>query len=140
MKKSNLALIALLSVCLIISGCSFSRSSKHSSKSSSSPSRSSSGKSQKSVEKVSNSYQEDVAALSILYVGSAGSALDFQRELSEVSSKHGIVDWENNPGTFRAIGVGLKRARVSKDSLQTLPFLQGVSNSHHYSQILAGFK
>ncbi len=140
MKKSSLALIAFLSFCLILSGCSFSKSSKNSSKSSSSPSRSSSGGDKEEVKKTSDSYQEDVAALAILYVGSSDSSLNFQRELSEISSRHGIVDWENNPGTFKAIGVGLKRARVSKDSLQTLPFLQGVSNSHHYSQILAGFK
>ncbi len=140
MKKSRLALIALVAVCLVFSGCSFSKSSKASSKSSSSPSRSSSGDGEKSVEETSSSYQEDVASLANLYVGSAGSAQNFQRELGEVSSRYGIVDWENNPGTFKAIGAGLKRAGVPKDSLQTLPFLQGISNSHLYSQILAGYK
>ena len=140
MKKSNLMLIALLFVCLIFSGCSFSTSSKTSSESSSSPSTSSSDQGESSVQKTSSSYEEDVAALSILYVGSAGSAQDFQRELGQISNSHGIVDWENNSGTYKAIGIGLNRAKISEAAIETLPFLQGMSNSPHYSQILEGYK
>lgn len=89
------------------------------------------------MKKTSNSYQEDVAVLTILYVGSTGSSMDYERELTQISNAHGIVDWESKLETFEAIGDGLKRAKVSKDSIETLPFLQGVSNSPHYSQMLA---
>lgn len=92
------------------------------------------------MQKTSSSYEEDVAALAILYVGSAGQTQDFQRELGQISNSHGIVDWENNPGTYKAIGIGLNRAKISKASIEALPFLQGMSNSPHYSKILDGYK
>ncbi|CAG7856833.1 hypothetical protein MCAMS1_01473 [biofilm metagenome] len=37
----------------------------------------------------------------------------FMKGLSDVASQHGVVDWEANPKTFRAIGKGLRKARVS---------------------------
>ncbi len=140
MKKEFWAVVVLMSCCLIISGCSFSTSSKHSSKSSSSPSRSSSGGGDENAAKISNSLDEEVEALAILYVGSSGSAYDFQRELSQIASGHGVVDWEGHAPIYSAIGKGVKRAGVSQKSLATLPFLQGMTTSPFYSKIVDAYK
>ena len=145
MKKYSLVLLTLSVICLIISGCSFSHSSKSisksiksSSKSISSPSRWSSGNKNSAV-KTANSYQNETAVLTSLYAKSDGTSQDFQRELSTISRRHGIVDWENNTQTFTAIGVGLKRSGVSKESIKTLSFLQGDNIFDHYSDILSGY-
>jgi len=141
MKKTLLMAASLLLSCtLLLSGCSFSTSSKHSSKSSSSPSRSSSGGGEESVQQATTSLQEEVEALAILYVGSSGSTTDFQREIGQIAKGHGIVDWENNPRIFSAIGMGLKRAGVAKDAVETLPFLQGLETSPYYPRIMAPFE
>jgi len=157
MKINSLLLIALQSVCLIFSGCSLSTSSSsiadssesstsistsinNSSESISTSSQSLFGKGEESVEKVADSYQEDISTLSVIYVDSAGSARDFQRELGHISSGHGVIDWENNVATFKAIGRGLRFAQVSEDSINGLLFLQGLSGSPHYSEILAGLR
>lgn len=157
MKINSLLLIALQSVCLAFSGCSLSTSSSsiadssesstsistsinNSSESISTSSQSLFGKGEESVEKTVDSYQEDISTLSAIYAESAGSTRDFQRELGQISSSHGIVDWENNYATFKAIGRGLRSAQVSEDSIDGLPFLQGLSGSPHYPEILAGLR
>jgi len=33
--------------------------------------------------------------------------------ISDVASQNGIVDWEANPKTYRGIGKGLKKAKIS---------------------------
>lgn len=137
MKINNYSFLLALITCLILSGCSFSTSSKHSFKSSTSPSRSSSKNSTKSVDTTSASYKEDVTSLTILYVGSVGSTRDFQRELSQISKTHGISTWENNPNTYDAIGVGLKKAKVAKSDTATLPFLEGLKDSKYYPRVTA---
>ncbi len=134
------SILAVILICFFASSCSFSTSSKHSSKSSSSSCRSSSKQGEESANKTSASYQEEVSALAILYVGSMGSAQDFQRELSQVASAHGIGDWQNTESTFKAIGLGLKRAKISVDSISGLSFMEGLSSSPFYPQIKAAYQ
>ncbi len=88
------------------------------------------------MKKTSSSFNEEITALTILYVGSSGSAIDFQRELGQIGNSHGISDWENTANTYKAIGDGLKRAKVSADTIHTLPFLKGLENSPHYSHVI----
>jgi hypothetical protein len=149
MNKSNITLMMLLPIYLIVSGCSFSESSKSFSKSSksisksiSSPSRwliRSSKKGGDTTETTSYSYQDEVVALTILYTKSGRTSQDFQRELSMVSNNHGIVDWGNNTQTYRSIGIGLKRGGISDKSIKTLSFLQTKYFFDHYTQILSGY-
>lgn len=140
MKKSNMILIALMALGLVMYGCSFSDSSRHSSRSSTSPSRSSARAGEQKVHKVEQNYQDDVAALTLLYIGSEGSSVDFQRELGQISKSYGIVDWENAPETFIAIGTGLKRGMIPVGSIESLPFLEGLTEGQYYSQIMQGYR
>ncbi len=140
MKKRWIGVALLLTCGLILNGCSFSTSSKHSSKSSTSPSRSSSQGGQESVQQATTSLQEEVEALAILYVGSSGSATDFQRELGQVAKGHGIVDWENSPHVFSAVGKGIRRAGVTEDAVPTLPFLSGLEATQFFPKIEEAYK
>lgn len=133
------SILAIIVICFFASSCSFSTSSKHSSKSSSSSCRSSS-KQEESINKTSASYQEEVSALTILYVGSMGTAQNYQRELNQVASAHGIGDWQNTESTFKAIGIGLKRAKISADSISGLSFMEGLNSSPFYPQIIAAYQ
>jgi len=132
--------VFLLSCCLCIGGCSFSKSSKHSSRSSSSPCRSSSAQQATDTTASTRSFHEEIAALTTLYVGSAKSAKEFERDLSKISNKYGLVDWSNNPETYRAIGRGLKRAGVPEASITSQPFLQNLNVSQNYPEITAGYR
>lgn len=144
MSNINLSNITILLTCLFFSGCSFSTSSESISTSIdaistsiSSPSNSSSNnQAEEAVKKTSSSFNEEITALTILYVGSSGAAIDFQRELGQIANSHGISDWENTANTYKAIGDGLKRAKVSEETINTLPFLKGLEASPHYSQII----
>lgn len=140
MRKLHFASIIFLSFCLCIGGCSFSKSSKQSSRSSSSPCRSSSAKQAADTAESSYSYHEEIAAMTTLYVGSAKSALEYQRDLSTISNKYGLVDWVSNPETYRAIGLGLKRAGVPRESIRSLPFLQNLNVAQYYPEITAGYR
>jgi hypothetical protein len=147
--KGNIVLFVFLALCLIVSGCSFSESSKSFSKSSKSISKSASSpsrwsarsnkKGENSVNVTSHSYQDEVAALTVLYVKSGGTTQDFQEELSTISRNHGIIDWENNKQTYKAIGIGLKESGISKKSIKTMPFLKTENFINHYTQITSGY-
>lgn len=149
MNKLKIMFISFLPAVMMICGCSFSESSKSFSKSSksisksaSSPSRWSSRSSRRnenSVDTVSYSYQDEISALTALYAKSGGTSQNFQQELSMISNNHGIIDWENNPQTYQAIGIGLKRGAVAENSIKTLPFLQNKNDFDNYSIILAGY-
>lgn len=144
-KKQCTTLVIILS-CLMLGACSFSTSSKHSSKSSSSPCRSSSrdsgdvGDGGEFVKATTNSYQEEIASLTSLHVGSQTDSKDFQRELGQISISYGVADWENRMKTYDAIGMGLQRANVTLAQIDSLEFLQGLSDSVYYSHITMGLE
>jgi hypothetical protein len=127
------------------SACSFSASSRSSSASSRSSSRSSSGggekdreKDQEKVKEIETSqsgFQEEIAAIAVLYVGSNGTAEDFQRDVSFAAKRNGIPYWELDARVFTAIGVGLERAGVNREVIPSIPFLQGLRNAGQFDAI-----
>ena len=136
LKINSLLVVAIIA--LFLTGCSFADSSY----SSSSPSRSSSKSSKGSPEKVQathSSYQEEVASLAVLYSGSQKDGESFHRELARISSRHGVNDWGDDRGTFLAIGRGLKRAKVPKNSIQYLSFLNDLKSLPYYGAIFSGY-
>ena len=125
-------------IALFLTGCSFADSSY----SSASPSRSSRRSSKGSPEEVKvtqNSYQEEVASLAVVYVGSQEDSESFHRELARISTRHGVNDWGGDRGTFLAIGRGLKRANVPKNSIQYLSFLHELKSLPYYGAIFSGY-
>ena len=104
--------VALLAVALSAAvGCSFSASSKSISKSISSPFRSSSESSKSNATR----YREEVADYARGFVtGGGGDVSSFQRGLAGIAEKRGISDWESNSDTWKSLGVGLGRTKISE--------------------------
>jgi len=118
--------IAVLALAVLpgpLAGCSSfkassspSRWSGQSSKASSSPSRwssRSSGGEAASEKPVGQAYERDVRETAATVASEHGGGYEIMRRLGPVAATHGISDWEGDPATYRAIGVGLRDAGVS---------------------------
>jgi hypothetical protein len=99
---------------------SISDSAGSSAKSSGSVSDSSgsSSKTDKKDDKEANGerYENEVQDFTVTYMRTNADHVEqrsFMKGISDVASQNGIVDWEANPKTYRAIGKGLRKARVS---------------------------
>jgi len=88
--------LLLLAVVLIPLGCSFSASSKSSSDSSASSSGSSSP-----------------------YAKSGGPFDAYQKQLGDLAKQRGVTNWEENLGTYAAIGEGLGQAKATQGLVDT---------------------
>lgn len=146
----SLALFLMCAVLLLQAGCSISYSLEKSSDSVStsldsltsitSISTSSSGGSEEAqVGATGSIYEEDVAAVTVLYVGREKSNGEYQRSIAAIAKSHGISDWEQDESTFLAMGRGLRRAGVREDSITNLPFFSSIANSSQYSRVISGY-
>ncbi len=139
MQQSGIKTTSVLlagAILAVIPACSFSRSSRSSCASRSSFSRSSSRSGRAAPPAAAQAgFQEEIAAVAVLYAGSRGSAEDFQRDVSAAAQRNGIPYWELDERVFSAIGVGLKRAGVAREAIPHLPFLQGVRSAAHFGAI-----
>ncbi len=84
------------------------------------------------------SFQEEIAAVAVLYANSAGTAENFQRDISAAAARQGVPAWENDRRVFVAIGKGLMRAGVKREAIPYLPFLQGIRNAQHFDAVIKG--
>lgn len=116
----GLGLAFLLSSCSISDSVgSISDSSGSLAKSSESisdSSTSSSKDSEKAKKSDTKLYEREVEDFTVTYLRTNSTDSDqeaFMKGISDVASQNGIVDWEANPKTYRAIGKGLRKARVS---------------------------
>jgi len=118
--------LTVLVACFILSGCSISDSIGSLSNSSGSISNSSgsisdsstsSGNGEKgSAQAENNRYENEIQDFTVTYLRTNSSVTDqnsFMKGISDVASQNGIVDWEANPKTYRGIGKGLKKAKIS---------------------------
>jgi hypothetical protein len=63
-----------------------------------------------------NRYENEIQDFTVTYLRTNSSRADqngFMEGISDVASQNGIVDWEANPKTYRGIGKGLKKAKIS---------------------------
>lgn len=102
---------------VLVTGCSFSTSSKSSSdsvsdssKSFSDSSTSSSPADEKKSDDAAALYREDVRNLTVAQLRDGGDVADFQRQLAAVARQHGVSDWEGARATWVAIGEALRTA------------------------------
>lgn len=143
MKSVNVKVGAVLTAVMLLavsSACSFSRSSRSSSRSSSQKSEAPVAIEQEpeqaqEMETSNVGFQEEIAAIAVLYVGASGSAEDFQRDISAAAKRNGIPYWELDERVFTAIGIGLERVGVKRQAIASLPFLQGVRNATNFNAI-----
>lgn len=134
MQRTGWKVVAVLSAGMLLavcSACSFSASSR----SSSASSRSSSGSGGEDLEASETGFQEEIAAIAVLYVGSHGTAEDFQRDITAAAKRNGIPYWELDERVFTSIGIGLERAGVKQETIPAVPFLQGVRGTAQFKAI-----
>lgn len=149
-KKYYLYIALLLVASLSQGGCSISYSLEKSSDSVSasldsitSISTSSSGgeeHEEKKVRETATIYEEDIAAVTVLYVSREKNNDEFQRKVASIAKSHGINDWERENSTFLAMGKGLRRAGVAEDSIANLPYFRSIVGSSKYSEVLKGYR
>ncbi len=108
---------AILIFPLIITGCSFSDSSE-----SISDSTSSIISSPSSISDKEKKYENEVSDYTMAYVKSSHAGSDytgFLKGLSDIAEKAGIVNWDQEPKTYIAIGKGLKKAGIEGIAYET---------------------
>jgi hypothetical protein len=103
--------LLLLAVLLIPPGCSLSASSKSSSDSSASSSGSSSPG--------DTAYYDDVRSTTEAYAKSGGPFDAYQKKLGDLAKERGVTNWEENLGTYAAVGEGLGQAKASQGLVDT---------------------
>jgi hypothetical protein len=101
-------LLLLLMVLLVPIGCSFSASSKSSSDSSSG-----------SSSPADTAYYDDVRSTTEAYAKSGGPFDAYQKKLGDLAKERGVTNWEENLGTYAAIGEGLGQAKASQALVDT---------------------
>ena len=103
--------LLLLTVLLVPLSCSFSASSKSLSDSSASSSASSSPG--------DSAYYDDVRSTTEAYAKSGGPFDAYQKKLGDLAKDRGVTNWEENLGTYAAIGEGLGQAKASQGLVDT---------------------
>jgi hypothetical protein len=106
-RLTRMVTVALLAI--IVTGCSFSDSSKSISNIVSSPIKSSSDSS-----KSEQAYESDVADYTAAYIKSGGDTTKLKSGISKIAEKRGITDWEKDSATYKGLGQGFKRAGVKQ--------------------------
>lgn len=143
-------MIFLVCFPLLQTGCSVSYSLEESSDSVStsldsltsitSISTSSSGGEEEKVSATTTVFEEDVAAVTVLYVSREKTTDEYQRQVTSIAKNHGISDWEQEQSTFIAMGKGLRRAGVSQGSISNLPYFRSMADSSSYSDVIKGYQ
>lgn len=95
---------------------------------------------QSTLQGIESFYEEDVAAMTVVYVSADKGSVSFQRQVTAIARQHGISNWEQDGGTFVGLGRGLRRAGVPKEAIAVLPFLEGIVSNEQYPQVLAGYQ
>jgi len=138
MTKSNILLFTILSSVLAIQGCSFSTSSKSASDSSGSLTSSGSSSDSQSNKK----YTQEVSDYTMAYVKSSVANADynsFAKGISDIASKAGISNWEQESSTYVAIGQGLKRAGTTGVTFDTYKSNFAHNNAANMKSIQQGY-
>jgi hypothetical protein len=139
-----------LAFTLLVTGCSFSESSRSISDSveSVSDSAESLSDSSGSTSKSSKSnrekgYENEVSDYTMAYVKSSHTGADyngFLKGLSDIAGKKGIVNWDQEPKTYIAIGKGLKKAGIEGGAYETYKKNLANSDQKKMENIQKGYK
>ncbi len=126
----------ILILALAAGGCSFSDSSE-----SISDMTSSIISSPSSVSDKDEKYQNEVSDYTMAYVKSSNTTdyAGFVKGLSEIASKRGISNWEQESITYVGIGKGLKKAGVSGVAYETYKKNFANNNEENMQNIQKGY-
>ena len=124
---ASLAILGIASLAILLTGCSFSYSSKSSSASSRSSSGSSSGSSSPE-----DAYKGDIRDFTAANIQSGGTVDDLRREIGKLAKKHGVTDWESSKLTFEGVGGGLAKAGLKQVGVDA--YKQNLTNTAEQAQ------
>jgi hypothetical protein len=122
---TSLAILGIASLAILLTGCSFS----YSSKSSSASSRSSSSSGSSSPE---DAYKADIGDFTAANIQSGGTVDDLRREIGKLAKKHGVTDWESSKLTFEGVGGGLAKAGLKQVGVDA--YKQNLTNTAEQAQ------
>jgi hypothetical protein len=129
MNRIIFLIIASLLTVSVVSGCSFSASSKSSSNLISSPFKSSSNGTKEAT------YESDAAAYTVAFVSSKNNdVVAFRNGLAKIADTYGVSDWEGNAHSWVSIGRGLKA--VDYDNVKVSIFSDLLSASEIQKQLI----
>jgi len=136
-------MLILLAAAGLLAGCSISYSSGKSSDSISASLDSISGSSgsgkESSTALTAKTYTEDVAAATVLFASGQENSKQFLDTISQIARSHGIVNWEKEKETYSSMGMGLKRAGITKEEIPELPYFSTLAGTSSYSGVLQGY-
>jgi len=141
-----LSMLLLFAATCMLAGCSISYSTGKSSDSISGSLDSISGSFNSSsgggttAAPAATAYAEDVAAATVLYASSPDNTQHFQQIISSIARSHGIVDWERDELTYRAMGQGLKQAGIAELQIAGLPYFQSLGQGVDFKRVLTGYR
>lgn len=146
-EKYILSLVLVLGAAMLQSGCSISYSLEKSSDSVSasldsltSISTSSSGGEEEKVFETATVYEEDIAAVTVLYASREKNNEEYQRQITRIAKNHGIADWEQETATFKGMGMGLRRGGVAEESIANMPYFRSLVGSPSFDEVLKGYR
>lgn len=125
--KTVLGCAVGLTTALLLSSCSISNSVGSTSDSAGSVAKSSESISESSTSiskssqddttpQKSSRYEQDTQEFTVNYLRANAGQTEpdsFMKGMSQVATRHGIVDWEANLQTYQAIGKGLQQAKLA---------------------------
>ena len=101
----------------------------------------SSGSGKQDVAKAMQRFREDIAALTHVFLKKENDEpYIFEQQLAEVAQQYGILDWENEPQIYFAIGGALRLSGINEAELDSLTLLQSSVMKRNKSQILDGYQ
>lgn len=112
----------------------FQASSESSSDASSSPFKSSSDSSSPDDE-----VARDVRDATELWAIRGGDVDALRRDVGQIAREYGVSDWEHHEPTLRAIGRGLRRARLGDDALASIKNELAAGEPQVFAWIEAGY-
>ena len=139
----------ILALPLTVTGCSFSDSSRSISTSVESISDSvgslsdSSTSSESSTSNKEKKYENEVSDYTMAYVKSSHAVLitmAYLKGLSDIAAKTGIVNWDQEPKTYIAIGKGLKKAGIEGITYETYKKNFAGSDQENMQNIQKGYE
>lgn len=104
-------------VCLLVSCLALATGCSSISDSISSPFESSSASS-RSLEGSQAAFRRDVEQYTATFARSNGDLSLFSKGVGDLAARRGITNWQSDPGTFTAIGRGLRDAGADRGQLE----------------------
>ena len=84
-------------------------------------------------------YTDDIAAATRLYVRQQESREQYLEEIAAIAGACGIADWQQQVHTYLAMGKGLFQAGIKESAIADLPYFKSLTGTAAYAVLLQGY-